>query len=81
MQRMQGKETGNHKAPPQATGGLAQEKKQEQCIGRMEKHAGQMMPGRIAAEKPAVQHVGKPCQRVPVGSAEAAESPDKPFPC
>lgn len=46
----------------------------------MEQHVREMMSGGIQAEELAIQHVGNPRQREPIGRMAVSERPDDPFP-
>ena len=63
---MNRKNNGHESAAPERARHLAKDSEEENRGGAVKQHVGQMMPARIQAIKLAVQHVGKPCDRVPV---------------
>jgi hypothetical protein len=78
MQRMDGEE-GRHKgASPGEIGHTRKNDEEEKGAYDMEKQIDEMRAGRVRGEELAVDHVGKPCKRMPVIGIHRAERPGNP---
>src|ERR1700719_3292715 len=67
-----------HAAPERARH-LPEDEEKENRVRRVEQHIGEVMPARAEAVELAVQHVGKPGERVPVRRVRLGERPDNSF--
>ena len=71
-------EQGRHEgAGPEIAGHLPQDQEEENGAGGVQQDIGQVVSaGVIQSVELAVQHVGEPSQRVPVGGMEVCKGPD-----
>ena len=76
---MDRKDGRDKRASPKGAGHLPQNQKKCDHRRGVEKDIGEMMSGGIQSVKLAVQHVGKPGQRMPVVGMNAGESPNYPL--
>ncbi len=76
---MPGKERRHHGARPNRSGHRPQNSKKQQRVGQMEKQAREMMAGRQQAVQPAIQHVRKPGERMPVHGPTRGQRPSHAF--
>src|SRR4029453_7941268 len=65
-------------ASPQMASHLRQHQKQKDDSDRVQKHVGEMMPGRIESVQLAIQHVRNRRQRVPVTGYRMRKGPGDP---
>ncbi|MBI9084517.1 MAG: hypothetical protein JEZ11_13030 [Desulfobacterales bacterium] len=63
---MKAEEQTDKSASPQRSGHFSQKGKKDQRIEKMQTEIDQMVPTSMKAENADIDHVGDPCQRMPV---------------
>ena len=75
--RMDGKQGRREGAGPEIAGHLPQDQKEENDAGGVQQDIGQVVSaGVIQSVELAIQHVGEPSERVPVGGMKVRKGPD-----
>src|SRR5437588_6072583 len=72
---MNRKQRRHPKAAPLSAGGSQQQPEQQSNVQGVQQNADKMMARGIQAEQLAIEHVGDPSERVPVGNIESSERP------
>ena len=75
MEGMQRKKPCHKGALPESVCHATENQKEQEGVGYMEEDIDQMMPPRPQSEYLTVQHVRKPCQRVPVMGMRFGKGP------
>ena len=78
-QRMNRKHRRHKRAAPQEPRHPPQHQEKQDRRRRVEQDVGEMMAAGLQSVKLAVQHVGNPGQRMPVGGMDVGERPDDPL--
>src|SRR5215216_5347995 len=73
--RVQRKQRSDGGASPMCLGKGPQQKEEQDDIGDVECQANEMMRAGAQAEELAVEHVGQPCERVPIARVSGCECP------
>jgi hypothetical protein len=77
VEGMERKKGGNKNALPVCPGHPEKEQEEQDGIERVEHNVHEVVGPRIESEQLDIQHMGQPCQRVPVGCVRGGECPDK----
>ena len=80
MQRVPGKQRRDTNAPPHCPRHPAQYQKEQEAVGGVQEHIGQMMASGSQAIELTIQHMGEPGHRVPIAGRRASEGPLHPGP-
>ena len=80
MERVQCKEAGHNRTPPNSAGPLLQNKKQQQRVGCMEQKIDKVMAERPQAKELDIQHMREPGQWMPIAGVASLESPKEIVP-
>src|SRR5437868_15289683 len=76
---MNRKQRRHPEAAPLGAGGSQQQPEQQSNVQGVQQNADKMMAHGIQAEQLAIEHVGDPSERVPIGNIKSSESPTEVF--
>src|SRR5256885_15264166 len=77
MQRMPGKESRDRGAAPLGASQPPQYEKEEQSVGDVQQHAGEVMARRMQVKELAIGHVREPGQGMPIAGVKSLEGPEQ----
>ena len=80
MQRVDGEERRDERAPPGGAGHGGEDQEQERRVRRVQRRVDEVVRARVEPEELDVEHMREPGDRVPVGHLQRRERPADPSP-